>query len=205
MCQLACEQTSDWLMVDPWEATQEEYQLTAVVLDHISSTINGQLGGIATSPLSGALKKPVQVALLGGSDLLQTMTQPGVWTFEDLDYIFGSHGVFIIERSGSNVSDALAPLNEWSEQKGKSWVENIQVVRQLIANDISSTRIRQFLKWGMSVQYLLPSCVIEYLREHQLYRDQVEDIHPLGDGNGKAKGKSVEGSISAESGGTSRA
>ncbi|CAZ84078.1 unnamed protein product [Tuber melanosporum] len=201
MCELACEQTSDWLMVDPWEAIQNEYQPTAVVLNHITTSVNDQLGGISTSSNPDTPKKPAQVALLGGSDLLQTMSQPGVWSLQDLDLIIGSHGIFVIERSGSNVSDALAPLNEWSEKMGKNWLENIQVVRQLIANDISSTRIRQFLRWGMSVQYLLPSCVIEYLREHQLYRDPVEDSHPLGDGKGKGKGKMMEGSSGTASDG----
>jgi len=54
---------------------------------------------------------------------------------------------------------------------GKNWMENIHVVRQLIANDISSTRIRQLIRQGMSVQYLLPKVVIEYIRERGLYRE----------------------------------
>ncbi|PWW77891.1 Nucleotidylyl transferase [Tuber magnatum] len=201
MCELACEQTSDWLMVDPWEAIQKEYQPTAVVLNHITTSVNDQLGGISTSPDPDAPRKPAQVSLLGGSDLLQTMSQPGVWSLKDLDLIIGSHGIFVIERSGSSVSDALAPLSEWGEKMGKNWLEDIHVVRQLIANDISSTRIRQFLRWGMSVKYLLPNCVIEYLEEHQFYRDPVEDNHPLGDGKGKGKGKMVEGDSNTASDG----
>ncbi|CAZ85015.1 unnamed protein product [Tuber melanosporum] len=188
MCELACDETSDWLMVDPWEAVQPEYQPTAVVLDHISHEINHNLGGIpyptppplstnhlAVPPTTTTLRKPARVMLLGGSDLLQTMSQPGVWSQSDLNHILTTHGLFIIERSGSDVSDALAPLKEWSDAMGKNWMENIHVVRQLIANDISSTRIRQFLRQGMSVQYLLPNVVIEYIRERGLYRD-VEDF-----------------------------
>lgn len=166
-------------MVDPWEAIQAEYQPTAVVLDHISHEINIVLGGISTSELTPEDRKPARVMLLGGSDLLQTMSQPGVWSMPDLNHILGLYGIFVIERSGSSVSDALAPLREWSEELGKDWVGNIHIVRQLIANDISSTRIRQFLRWGMSVHYLLPNVVIEYLREHGLYREE----------NTNAKGK----------------
>lgn len=176
MCELACDQTSDWLMVDPWEAVQVEYKTTAVVLDHIDHEINTVLGGISTSPLTPDIKKPASIMLLGGSDLLQTMSQPGVWSMPDLDHILGSRGIFVIERSGSSVADALAPLREWSEELGKDWVGNIHIVRQLIANDISSTRIRQFLRWGMSVHYLLPSVVIEYLREHALYREEQPSV-----------------------------
>ena len=77
----------------------------------------------------------------------------------------------MVERSGSAVHDALAPLKEWSNDLGKDWPKNIHVIRQLVPNDISSTGIRQFLRQGMSVHYLLPACVIVYIREHGLYRD----------------------------------
>jgi hypothetical protein len=75
MCELACEETSDWIMVDPWEAIQPGYQPTAVVLDHIAHEINDVIGGIA--PYEGAPRseyKPAQVSFLSGSDLLQTMS-----------------------------------------------------------------------------------------------------------------------------------
>ncbi|KAF8543618.1 hypothetical protein BDD12DRAFT_915832 [Trichophaea hybrida] len=175
MCELACDQTSQWIMVDPWEAIQTEYQPTALVLDHVSHEINDILGGIA--PYAGAPQsehRRAHVSLLSGSDLLQTMSQPGVWSIPDLDHILSGYGIFVVERSGSAVHDALAPLKEWSNDLGKDWLENIHVIRQLIANDISSTGIRQFLRQGMSVHYLLPACVIEYIREHGLYREVEE-------------------------------
>jgi nicotinic acid mononucleotide adenylyltransferase len=49
MCQLAVETTSDWLMVDSWEARQTTYQRTAVVLDHFDNELNNVGGGISTS------------------------------------------------------------------------------------------------------------------------------------------------------------
>jgi hypothetical protein len=75
MCELACDQTSDWIMVDPWEAIQSEYQPTAVVLDHVAHEINDVIGGIA--PYPGAPREEYRrahVSLLSGSDLLQTMS-----------------------------------------------------------------------------------------------------------------------------------
>lgn len=48
MCTLATEETSSWLMVDPWEAFQPEYQRTAVVLDHFDHEINIVRGGVST-------------------------------------------------------------------------------------------------------------------------------------------------------------
>jgi nicotinamide mononucleotide adenylyltransferase len=84
--------------------------------------------------------------------------------------------MFVVERSGSAVEDALAPLREMSNKLGKDWCENIHVIQQLIANDISSTSIRQLIRQGMSVQYLLPACVIDYIREHGLYRNVEESL-----------------------------
>lgn len=48
MCELAVEHDSAWLMVDPWEAAQPEYQRTAVVLDHFEHELNAVLGGVLT-------------------------------------------------------------------------------------------------------------------------------------------------------------
>ncbi|RPB11217.1 Nucleotidylyl transferase [Morchella conica CCBAS932] len=158
MCELACNEASTWLMVDPWEAVQPDYQPTAVVLDHFAHCINDTLGGI-----SGV---PAKIMLLGGSDLLQTMSQPGVWSAADLAHILGDYGLLVVERNGTDVSEALAPLARWQD--------NIWIVRQLIANDISSTRIRQLIRQGMSVRYLLPGVVVDYIREHRLYGEHEE-------------------------------
>jgi nicotinamide mononucleotide adenylyltransferase len=159
MCELACNEASTWLMVDPWEAIQPDYQPTAVVLDHIAYSINTLLGGI-----SGV---PAKIMLLGGSDLLQTMSQPGVWSPADLAHILGDYGLLVIERNGADIGEALAPLQQ-------RWQGNIWIVRQLIANDISSTRIRQLIRQGMSVRYLLPGVVVDYIREHRLYGEHEE-------------------------------
>lgn len=90
MCQLAVDQTSDWLMVDTWEPLQKEYQPTAVVLDHFDHEINTVRQGIETA--DGA-RKPVRIALLAGADLVHTMSTPGVWSEKDLDHILGKYGV----------------------------------------------------------------------------------------------------------------
>lgn len=70
MCEIAVQQTSNWLMVDPWEARQEGYTRTAAVLDHIEEEINGRLGGV--EDVNG-VKRPVRIALLAGADLIETM------------------------------------------------------------------------------------------------------------------------------------
>ena len=79
MCNIALD-TSSWVMVDPWEAFQS-YQRTAVVLDHFDHEINDVLGGVHTE--DGEHRR-VHVMLLAGSDLISTMSEPGVWSEEDV-------------------------------------------------------------------------------------------------------------------------
>lgn len=89
MCQRAVD-ASDWLMVDTWEPMHKEYQPTAIVLDHFDYEINAIRNGIDTGNGS---RKPVQVVLLAGADLVHTMSTPGVWSEKDLDHILGQYGV----------------------------------------------------------------------------------------------------------------
>jgi nicotinamide mononucleotide adenylyltransferase len=161
MCQLAVDQTSDWLMVDTWEPLQKEYQPTAVVLDHIDYEINTVRQGVEAGD---GTRKPVRVALLAGADLVHTMSTPGVWSEKDLDHILGKYGSFIVERSGTDIDEALAALQPWKD--------NIYVIQQLIQNDVSSTKIRLFLRREMSVRYLIPVPVIHYIEQHHLYEDE---------------------------------
>lgn len=176
MCQLAVDESSDWLMIDPWEALHKEYQPTAVVLDHIDHEINVVRQGV---DCGNGTRKQVRVALLAGADLIHTMSTPGVWSDKDLDHILGRYGVslavqcclydtngnqaFIVERSGTDIDEALAALQPWRD--------NIHVIQQLIQNDVSSTKIRLFLRREMSVRYLIPIPVIRYIEQHRLYED----------------------------------
>lgn len=71
---------------------------------------------------------------------------------------------FIVERSGTDIDEALASLQPWKD--------NIYVIQQLIQNDVSSTKIRLFLRREMSVRYLIPVPVIHYIEQHHLYEDE---------------------------------
>lgn len=160
MCQLAIDKASDLLMVDPWEAEKSEYQPTARVLDHFHHEINVVRKGIDAG---NGERKQVRIALLAGADLIQTMSTPNVWSEKDIDYILGQFGTFIVERAGTDVDEALASLQQYRD--------NIYVIQQLIQNDVSSTKIRLFLRRGMSVQYLIPAPVVEYIEHNHLFED----------------------------------
>lgn len=47
------------------------------------------------------------------------------------------------------------------------------MVPQLVRNDVSSTKVRLFVRKGMSVEYLIPSPVVKYIRQHGLYQDEL--------------------------------
>ena len=131
------------------------------MLDHFEHEINKVRKGIDAG---NGQRKQIKIALLAGADLIQTMSTPGVWDEKDLDHILGQYGTFIIERSGTDIDEALASLTQYRD--------NIHVIQQLIQNDVSSTKIRLFLKRGMSVQYLIPAPVVEYIEQNRLFRDE---------------------------------
>ncbi|KAL6937437.1 Nicotinamide/nicotinic acid mononucleotide adenylyltransferase 1 [Hanseniaspora osmophila] len=162
MCELACERTSSWLMVDAWESLQHEYTRTAQVLDHFNEEINIKRGGVETPT---GEKIGVKIMLLAGGDLIESFGEPNVWKDEDLHHILGNYGCLIVERTGSDVRSFLLSHDIMYEHR-----RNIMVVKQLIYNDISSTKIRLFIRRNMSVQYLLPNSVIRYIQEHRLYK-----------------------------------
>ncbi|KAI9029947.1 hypothetical protein CLU79DRAFT_733376 [Phycomyces nitens] len=161
MCKLAVETTSNWLMVDSWEPRQETYQRTAVVLDHFDNELNTIRGGILTSK---GEKKKIRIMLLAGGDLIASFGHPGVWAPEDLHRIVGYYGSVIIERTGTDVYGFLLSHDILYQHR-----MNVTVIKQLIHNDISSTKIRLFVKRGMSIKYLLPNPVIDYIHAHRLY------------------------------------
>jgi nicotinamide mononucleotide adenylyltransferase len=168
MCELACERTSSWLMVDAWESLQPTYTRTALVLDHFNEEINIKRQGVAT--LSGK-RKGVKIMLLAGGDLIESMGEPNVWADADLHHILGRYGCIIVERTGSDVRSFLLSHDIMYEHR-----RNVLVIKQLIYNDISSTKVRLFLRRNMSVQYLLPNSVIRYIFEHGLYVNEREPV-----------------------------
>jgi nicotinamide mononucleotide adenylyltransferase len=164
-------------MVDPWETVQTGYTPTAAVLDHFNHEINEVLGGVERPD---GTRVPVRIALLAGADLIQTMSTPGVWSENDLDHILGKFSTFIVERIGTDIEDAISNLQPYKD--------NIYVIQQLIHNDVSSTKIRLFLRREMSIQYLIPAPVIEYIEQNELYLDD-SSVDGKGKTNGQGSGR----------------
>ncbi|KAL3896579.1 MAG: hypothetical protein SGCHY_003987 [Lobulomycetales sp.] len=81
-----------------------------------------------------------------------------------MDRILGEFGCLIIERRGADVYDFLLQNDHLYQHRKSVWV-----IKQFIHNDISSTKIRLFIKRRMSIRYLLPDSVVQYIKENQLY------------------------------------
>lgn len=190
MCKLACDKTSDWLMVDPWEARQSQYVPTARVLDHFAEELNGKGKGVEVEGAPGE-RRDIRIIMLAGSDLIQTMSQPGVWSEEDvrrlkfgclrlaadktrqLHHILGRYGTYIIERAESEIDHSLFSTSSVHSRSPLALYRNqIYLVPQLVRNDVSSTKVRLFVRKGMSVEYLIPGVVVKYIKRHGLYQDR---------------------------------
>ncbi|RKP02224.1 hypothetical protein CXG81DRAFT_29570 [Caulochytrium protostelioides] len=171
MCERGVAQSSD-IMVDPWEASRKAYQRTTLVLDHFEYEINTVRDGVALAAHKGAResdapspRRRVRIMLLAGGDLIQSFAVPNLWAKADLDAILGNFGCIIIERTGSDVHDFLLSNDHLHRHR-----RHVFVVKQFIHNDISSTKIRLFVQRGMSIKFLLPDQVIDYIEAHALYR-----------------------------------
>eukprot|EP00835_Amoeboradix_gromovi_P003309 NODE_213_length_14376_cov_0.499054.p9 type:complete len:153 gc:universal NODE_213_length_14376_cov_0.499054:1105-1563(+) len=150
MCRRAVD-SSDWLQVDDWEINQSEWQRTAVVLKHFSNNLN---------------YLNCRIMLLAGADLVYSFITPNLWQFEDIQYIL-QLGIVIIERKGTDLWEAILEHDDLFERKN-----NLRIVPQVIYNDISATRVRLFIKRGMSIKYLTPDAVIEYINKNKLFELQ---------------------------------
>ncbi|KAJ3110711.1 hypothetical protein HDU96_006343 [Phlyctochytrium bullatum] len=182
MCELAVKD-SDWIMVDGWEASQPSYQRTAVVMRHFDKFVNEE--GRGGCVLANGERRQIRILLIAGGDLIQSFAsveirdgvKVPVWLPSDLDIILGNYGCMIIERTGADVHDFLLTNKKLFEHR-----KRVYVVKQYIHNDISSTKIRLFIKRQMSVKYLLPDPVIDYIRRHNLYKeDEPGEVPPVDD------------------------
>ncbi|KAG7606222.1 Nicotinate/nicotinamide nucleotide adenylyltransferase [Arabidopsis thaliana x Arabidopsis arenosa] len=156
MCNVSC-QSSDFVMVDPWEASQSNYQRTLTVLSRVKTflTTNRRVP-----------EESLKVMLLCGSDLLLSFCTPGVWIPEQLRTICKDYGIVCIRREGQDVENMISGDEILNEN-----CANVKIVDNTVPNQISSSRLRQCISRGLSVKYLTEDGVIDYIRQHQLYTE----------------------------------
>lgn len=154
MSYLACK-SSDFVMVDPWEARQGVWQRTLNVLSRVKNSLS-------TNEI--AIGGPIKVMLVCGSDLLESFGIPGFWLCEQVRSICRDYGIVCIRREGQDIQRIIENDDILMENKS-----NIRIVDELIPNQISSTRIRDCISQGRSIKYLTADEVIDYIKQHHLY------------------------------------
>ncbi|XP_056651783.1 nicotinamide/nicotinic acid mononucleotide adenylyltransferase 1 isoform X2 [Monodelphis domestica] len=187
-------QTSTWLEVDAWESLQNEWIETAKVLSHHRQRLEARASdnSVPSSPSSPGVKRrkledcqnfskkklPAvihkkevpELKLLCGADLMESFRVPNLWKLEDITTIVADYGLVCITRAGNDVEKFIYESDILWKYRS-----NIHLVNEWITNDISSTKIRQALRRGHSIQYLVPDPVRQYIEKYDLYSSESED------------------------------
>ncbi|KAJ8270196.1 hypothetical protein GJAV_G00111460 [Gymnothorax javanicus] len=147
--------SSDWVRVDDWESKQADWTETVVTMRHHYEQILKRHQNTTGIP---------QLKLLCGADFLDTFKVPGLWHADHLAEVAGRFGLVCVSWGSLQPDRAVHESDTLSRYR-----ENIFLVREWISNDISATEVRRALRRGLSVKYLLPDTVIEYIHQHSLY------------------------------------
>ncbi|XP_047446260.1 nicotinamide/nicotinic acid mononucleotide adenylyltransferase 3 isoform X2 [Mugil cephalus] len=165
-------QSSNWVTVDGWESQQPDWTETVVtmryhygrVLKERERSMGAQSGD--TSPLSNPSP---QLKLLCGADFLDTFKIPGMWRDEHVEELAGHFGLVCVSRGTLQPERAVHESDTLSRHAG-----NIFLVREWVRNETSATEVRRALRRGLSVKYLVPDPVIDYIHQHDLYTEDSE-------------------------------
>ncbi|KAG9343153.1 hypothetical protein JZ751_014126 [Albula glossodonta] len=131
-----------------------------ILKQHPSTCPDGASPPDSHHPPAGA----PQLKLLCGADFLRTFHVPGLWLAEHVEEVAGRFGLVCVSRGNLQPDRAVHESDTLSRHS-----HNIFQVREWVHNEISATEVRRALRRGLSVKYLLPDLVIDYIREHNLY------------------------------------
>lgn len=111
------------------------------------------------------------ITLIIGSDQLQALNHWSRWKI-----LCDKVAVAVAVRPGYSIPDMRGLDSELAELLSEKLTTGVPQRGQIqlvpvTSLDISSTAIRQRLRDGFSVRYLLPERVLDYIREHHLYLD----------------------------------
>lgn len=92
-----------------------------------------------------------------------------MWLDEHVEEVAGRFGLVCVSRGGLLPERAVHESDMLSRHSG-----NIFLVREWVRNETSATEVRRALRRGLSVKYLLPDSVIDYIHQHNLYTEDSE-------------------------------
>ncbi|GAA6234909.1 nicotinamide/nicotinic acid mononucleotide adenylyltransferase 1-like [Lates japonicus] len=168
-------QSSNWVTVDEWESQQPDWTETVVTMRyHYGRILNEYEQSTGThnnssSNITHLSSTSPQLKLLCGADFLDTFKVPGLWLDEHVEEVAGRFGLVCVSRGGLQPEQAVHKSDMLSRHQ-----RNIFLVREWVRNETSATEVRRALRQGLSVKYLLPDSVIEYIHQHNLYTEDSE-------------------------------
>ncbi|XP_026170122.1 nicotinamide/nicotinic acid mononucleotide adenylyltransferase 3 [Mastacembelus armatus] len=173
-------QSSNWVTVDEWESQQPDWTETVVTMryhygrilkEFEQSTGMHNSSSRNTTPLSTS-GPSLQLKLLCGADFLNTFKFPGLWRDDHVEEVVGRFGLVCVSRGGLQPEQTVHELDTLFGHR-----QNIFLVREWVRNETSATEVRRALRRGVSVKYLIPDSVIEYIYKHNLYTKDSEKIN----------------------------
>uniref|UniRef100_A0A3Q3A6W3 Nicotinamide-nucleotide adenylyltransferase n=3 Tax=Kryptolebias marmoratus TaxID=37003 RepID=A0A3Q3A6W3_KRYMA len=167
--------SSNWVTVDEWESQQPDWTETVVTMRYHYERIQKEY-----EPSAGTLRdsrghnKNVsspspRLKLLCGADFLNTFKIPGLWLDDHVEDLVGRFGLVCVSRGSLQPERAVHESDTLYRHR-----RNIFLVREWMRNETSATEVRRALRRGLSVKYLIPDSVIEYIEEHDLYTEDSE-------------------------------
>ncbi|KAJ5071983.1 nicotinamide/nicotinic acid mononucleotide adenylyltransferase 2 [Anaeramoeba ignava] len=157
MCDLATK-SSSWIMLDPWEALQDEYIRTKISLEHFQKEIDTILE-------KEKIEEKVKVSLVCGSDVIESMIAPDTfWIKEQVIELTKKFNIIC------GLRDTTA--DNLKEKISKSYLEPVQEYIHIIKTSpmsISSTMVRNLANKKLSFKYFVLDPVMDYILKNQLY------------------------------------
>lgn len=92
-----------------------------------------------------------------------------MWRDDHVEEVAGRFGLVCVSRGGLQPERAVHESDTLSRH-----CQNIFLVTEWVRNETSATEVRRALRRGLSVKYLIPDSVIEYIHQHNLYTEDSE-------------------------------
>ncbi|XP_061587407.1 nicotinamide/nicotinic acid mononucleotide adenylyltransferase 3-like [Cololabis saira] len=169
-------QSSSWVTVDGWESQHPDWMETVVTMRYhygrILKECEQRLGPHSNSSGDATphqTSSSPELKLLCGADFLDTFKIPGLWLDDDVDELAGRFGLVCVSRGSAHPERAVHDSDILSRHR-----QNIFLVREWVRNETSATEVRRAVRRGLSVKYLIPDSVIEYIHQHNLYTEDSE-------------------------------
>ncbi|XP_008207057.1 uncharacterized protein LOC100121756 isoform X1 [Nasonia vitripennis] len=180
LLELAMEYTQ-WMTISKWAVKQntaksilETLRFHQTVLNYIAAKDNDNIYNpklikrwVPAAYLMAGLSPRVprvQIKLVCGMDVLESITTPGHYTDEEIAEIFTHYGLVIIDEDGQNINRFIYNSDILSK-----YIRYINVVTEWIPNEVNSTWIRRALHRGESIQWLVNKNVLKSIYENNYY------------------------------------